>query len=208
MQEIHLTTQFGTVYGKAAGEPGNAVVLGIHGWSQRNGWHSWSPLLEPLAEVGFYAVSVDMPGWGQSVLNDKQPRTGKWAIESVLDILDILRVEDAPFATLMGKSWGGGVALEFALKYPDWCQKLILTAPAYQGDLAALAQLPQPVLLAWAEDDPVIPISFAQQVAAAIPHCTLITYPTGGHSAAMNNAADFAPKAITFLGKLAVTSDQ
>jgi pimeloyl-ACP methyl ester carboxylesterase len=66
MQEIHLTTQLGTVYGQAAGEPGNPVVLGIHGWSQRNGWHSWSPLLEPLAEAGFYAVSVDMPGWGDS----------------------------------------------------------------------------------------------------------------------------------------------
>lgn len=193
MKEIHLRTPFGTVYGKAAGKPGNPVVLGIHGWSQRNGWHSWSPLLEPLAEAGFYAVSVDMPGWGQSVVAGTERVNGIAAATSILDTLH------ANQAILMGKSWGGGVAIHLALNHPQRITHLILTAPAYQGDLAALAQLQQPVLLAWAEDDPVIPISFAERVAAALPHCTLITYPTGGHSAAMNNAADFAPRVVGFL---------
>jgi len=54
-------------------------------------------------------------------------------------------------------------------------------------------------LLAWAEDDPVIPFSYAARLAAAIPNCQLEIYPTGGHSAAPKNAADFAPKAIKFL---------
>lgn len=193
MQEIHLTTPFGTVYGKTAGEPGNPVVLGIHGWSQRNGWHSWSPLLEPLGEAGFYAVSVDMPGWGQSMATGTERVNGPAAAITILDALH------ANTAILMGKSWGGGVAIHLAMNYPERITHLILTAPAYQGDLGALTQLQQPVLLAWAEDDPVIPISFAGRVAAALPHCTLITYPTGGHSAAMNNAADFAPRAVVFL---------
>jgi len=193
MQEIHLTTPLGTVYGKAAGEPGNPVLLGIHGWSQRNGWHSWSPLLEPLAEAGFYAVSVDMPGWGQSMVAGTERVNGSAAAIAILDALQ------ADQAILMGKSWGGGVAIHLALNYPERITHLILTAPAYQGDLAALAQLQQPVLLVWAEDDPVIPISFAERVAAALPHCTLVTYPTGGHSAAMNNATDFAPCAVGFL---------
>ena len=193
LQELHLTTEFGTVYGKAAGQPGNPVVLGIHGWSQRNGWHSWSPLLEPLAEAGFYAVAVDMPGWGQSVVTGTERVNGPAAATAILDALH------AHTAILMGKSWGGGVAINLALAHPERITHLILTAPAYQGDLAALARLQQSVLLAWAEDDPVIPISFAREVAAAIPHCTLITYPTGGHSAAMNNVADFAPHAIHFL---------
>ena len=196
LQELHLTTQFGTVYGKAAGQPGNPVVLGIHGWSQRNGWHSWSPLLAPLAEAGFYAVSVDMPGWGESTLVSGEKLVGEKAVAAATAILATLHADTA---ILMGKSWGGGVALQLALTHPERITHLILTAPAYQGDLATLAQLKQPVLLAWAEDDPVIPISFAERVAAAIPHCTLITYPTGGHSAAMNNTADFAPRAVTFL---------
>lgn len=193
MQEIYLSTPYGMVYGKAAGRPEHPVVLGIHGWSQRNGWHSWGPLLEPLAAANFYAVSVDMPGWGQSVPTGTERVNGLAAATAILDALH------ADTAILMGKSWGGGVAIGLALTHPERVSHLILTAPAYQGDLATLAQLPQPVLLAWAEDDPVIPISFAERVAAAIPHCTLITYPTGGHSAAMNNAADFALKVVAFL---------
>jgi pimeloyl-ACP methyl ester carboxylesterase len=101
-------------------------------------------------------------------------------------------------AVLMGKSWGGAVAIQTAMAHPNKITKLILTAPAY-ATYSALPTLTQPVLLAWAEDDPVIPIAYAAKFAEAAPNVQLQTYPTGGHSAAPKNAADFAPKAVEFL---------
>jgi pimeloyl-ACP methyl ester carboxylesterase len=98
----------------------------------------------------------------------------------------------------MGKSWGGAVAIETALHHPDKVTKLILTAPAY-STYTALQTMQTPVLLAWAEDDPVIPFAYAAKFAEAAPNVQLETYPTGGHSAAPKNAADFAPRAINFL---------
>lgn len=195
METIFVETEFGKVHGKAAGNRSDPLVLGLHGWSQRNGWHTWEPLLPPLADAGFYVVSVDMPGWGQSVPAKPEPLTNGRYLDAVLSILDALTPDPA---TLMGKSWGGGLAINLALTSPQRVRKLILTAPAFR-ELERLAQLIQPALLAWAEDDPVISFSYAAQFAAAIPNCQLVTYPTGGHSAAQKNAADFAPQAIEFL---------
>lgn len=190
-----METEFGKVHGKVAGNQDAPLVLGLHGWSQRNGWHTWEPLLLPLAAAGYYAVSVDMPGWGQSVPQQQEPMTRETAVRVVLAVLDGLGYRQA---ALMGKSWGGGIALSLALAHPERVTKLILTAPAFR-ELHELPNLQQPVLLTWAEDDPVIPISYAAQFAAAIPDCTLVTYPNGGHSAAQKNVADFAPVAVRFL---------
>ncbi|MCI0396136.1 MAG: alpha/beta fold hydrolase [Chloroflexi bacterium] len=195
MHELWIDTPHGRIYGQAAGDAADPLVLGIHGWSQRNGWHTWEPLLEPLGAAGFYAASVDMPGWGQSRPANGGQVTGERAVQVVLAILDSLGKESA---ALMGKSWGGGVALAVALEHPRRVSRLILTAPAF-NDLDRLRTLPQPVLLAWAEDDPVIPYRYAAEFVRAIPNARLETYPTGGHSAAPKNAADFTPKAIAFL---------
>lgn len=194
MDDIWIETAYGKVFGKTAGPKDGKLVLGIHGYSQRNGWHTWEPLMAPLAEAGFRVVSVDMPGWGQSVPSQGQVG-GEDAVQCVVQMLAELAV---PEAVLLGKSWGGNVAVETAVTLPHLITHLILTAPAIRRpDL--LAQISQPVLLAWAEDDPVIPYQYAAQMAVVIPDCQLETYPTGGHSAAPKNAADFGPKAIEFL---------
>lgn len=195
MKDIWIETKYGRVFAKAAGPETGRLVLGVHGWSQRNGWHTWEPLMEPLAEAGFRVVSVDMPGWGQSVPAQGQV-TGEAAMQCVVQMLDELAVAEA---VLMGKSWGGDVAVETAVTHPHRITHLILTAPAVRNT-NLLAQISQPVLLAWAEDDPVIPYKYAAQIAAAMPDCQLETYSTGGHSAAPKNVADFGPKIIRFLG--------
>lgn len=195
MDELFLETPFGRVFAMAAGDPAGGLVLGLHGWSRRNGRHTWRPLLEPLAAARHYAVSIDMPGWGRSEAVRPEPLDRKTAMAVVMAILDTLR-PDSP-VVLMGKSWGGDLALGVALDHPERVSKLILTAPAF-SDFARLPELRQPVLLAWAEDDPVIPIRFAEQY-RAVPSLQLVTYPTGGHSAAMENATDFAPRAVQFL---------
>jgi pimeloyl-ACP methyl ester carboxylesterase len=90
------------------------------------------------------------------------------------------------------------VALEVALHHPQRVSKLILTAPARQN-LEPLRELQQPVLLAWAKDDPVIPYKYAQKFVDSVSHIQLESYETGGHSAAQHNVEDFAPKVIEFL---------
>lgn len=195
LSELWIETRMGRVYGRTAGPATGPLVLGLHGWSQRNGWHTWEPLLLPLGAAGFHAVSVDMPGWGQSPPLGSATITKEQAMQVVVAILDEMGVETA---VVMGKSWGGGIALNMALAYPERISKLILTAPAFRR-AELLPTVAQPVLLAWAEDDPVIPYKYAVEFTDKLPNCQLETYPTGGHSAAPKNVVDFASKAVEFL---------
>ena len=194
--DMNIATPYGNVFAKIAGQANQPVVLGIHGWSKRNGWHTWEPLMAPLAEAGYRVVCVDMPGWGQSTKTVSELLVGETAVLATLSILDGLGIDKV--AALMGKSWGGGVALELALDYPERVGKLILTAPAFQ-QFSLLSEIKQPVLLAWAADDPIIPIQTADEYVRGLHHCQLVEYETGGHSAAPKNAEDFALKAIKFL---------
>lgn len=195
MNDRYIETPYGRVFGKQSGPEAGPLVLGLHGWSQRNGWHTWEPLLAPLAAAGFNVVSVDMPGWGQS------PSPGGGALQTAAAVATVVALLDGlgkGSAALMGKSWGGGIALQVALAYPQRVDKLILTAPAFR-EIARLPEIACPVLLAWAEDDPVIPLRYAGAFVDGLPDVEFVSYPTGGHSAAPKNAGDFAPRAIRFL---------
>ena len=141
-----------------AGPSAAPLLLGLHGWSQRNGWHTWRPLMTPLAEAGYRVISVDMPGWGQSEAWGSGPLNDADAQEAILAVLD---GADAARATLMGKSWGGGIAISTALKHPVRIERLVLTAPAFR-EPGRLGDLQQPVLLAWAKDGP--PLAVVREV--------------------------------------------
>ena len=197
LRELMIETSYGKVFGVSAGSPGSLLILGIHGMSQRNGWRTWEPLLRPLAEAGYFTMSIDMPGWGKSELVGAPYLGTAGAVATARDIINNL---DKQPAIIMGKSWGGGIAFHLALEYPDLVSKLIVTAPAYR-EIGLLHELIQPVLMAWAEDDPVIPIMYAAKYEAVIPECELVTYKSGGHSAGPNNAEDFSRKVINFLAK-------
>lgn len=195
MDDVFIKLELTTVHVKLAGDPANPLVLGIHGWSQRNGWHTWEPLMAPLAGAGYCVVSVDMPGWGDSPALDNIPLGGARAVQVVIDVMNGLQKSTA---ALMGKSWGGGVAIKTAVDYPERITDLVLTAPALR-DFDQLTRITQPVLLVWAEDDPIMPITTANKYVSAVPDIEFIDYPTGGHSAAQNNAENFAPHVIDFL---------
>lgn len=195
MDEITIKTPRGDIVGMTAGPENGPVIICVHGWSQKNGWHTWEPMLAPLGTAGYRVISVDMPSWGKSP--KWQKTAGKSAVVAMLDSLDI----DTAHA-LIGKSWGGGVCLDFAMTHPARVKNLVLTAPAFRGDPSSLTQrLTTPVLMAWAKNDEVIPLNFGIRIAEGIIDCQFEVYDEGGHEAAQHNAKDFAPKAIAFLNR-------
>lgn len=97
-------------------------------WSEHLGW---------LAEVGFRAVAVDLPGFGEAVIEDRLQ--APWD-----DVLQTLRELGVARATLVGNSFGAAVALRLAAVAPEAVSALVLISPP------PLVPDPSPALrLAW-----------------------------------------------------------
>lgn len=79
----------------------------------------WSEHLEPLADAGYRAIAVDLPGFGEARVTPGEQ--APWA--DVLRAMDELSIERA---ALVGNSFGGAVALRAALVAPDRVSALAL----------------------------------------------------------------------------------
>ena len=90
-------------------------------------------------------ILFDMPGIGGSAAPRRPYRPGtvaKWAAQ-ILDILDYDAVD------VMGVSWGGGAAQQFARDYPERARSLVLLATSagmfmVPGNLSAIRRMAHP----------------------------------------------------------------
>lgn len=103
---------------------GQAVTLFHSGVCDRRMWHG---LTNPLVDAGFKVVAPDFQGFGQTPYP-----TEEWNnAEDVRDLLDELGIEKT---AVVGSSWGGKIAQEFAARFPERVSRLVLLCSA--GDLA------------------------------------------------------------------------
>jgi pimeloyl-ACP methyl ester carboxylesterase len=109
---------------------GPAVVL-IHGFgASLDSWKHVISTLEPAHRV----LALDMKGfgWSDRPPGDYSPPT---QAAMVFELMERLGIQHA---TVVGHSWGGGVALAMALQHPDRVEKLVLVdAGAYDDEFPA-----------------------------------------------------------------------
>jgi dienelactone hydrolase len=131
----------------ASAGSGPAVVM-LHGEGNRPSWRDWEGFLE-LAD-GHRLVIPDLVGFGKSSHPSETPDYRVQA-RVVHELLDVLKIERA---TLAGYSWGGQVALEVAIDWPERVDCVILVASTYdKSQLPKLSKINRPSLVVWAEDD-------------------------------------------------------
>ena len=112
------------------GGSGPVVVL-IHGMAGSS--VTWEPVLDRLAEH-CTVVAPDLLGHGES---DK-PR-GDYSLGAhASSIRDLLIALGHDRATIVGQSFGGGVAMQLAYQYPERCERLVLVASGGLGQEVAL----------------------------------------------------------------------
>lgn len=108
------------------GNIGPVVVL-LHGLGANS--HTWDPVVAGLVDAGMIVLVVDLPGHGQSskLRSPYDLDTSTHALASLLDTLNIAAV------TVVGHSYGGGVALHFFHTYPNKVDSLILVSSGGLG---------------------------------------------------------------------------
>src|SRR3954447_7669093 len=138
-------------HGSAGGETGTMsppsptpVVL-LHG--QPGGRRGWQRVMDSLG-AGFSVAAEDRPGY--SAASSLGPTGLAGNADAVVAQLDRLGVESA---VVVGHSWGGGVALAVAERYPERVSGLVLLASIRPGAVTPIDRvMAAPVvgeLMAW-----------------------------------------------------------
>ena len=113
-----------SLYSITEGE--GAPVILLHGLG--GSLNEWSSASEALASAGYQTFRVDLPGHGSS---DKPSEVEDYQSSSVYRRIEswYLDLAFSDKAILIGHSFGGYLAANLALKFPDSFQSLVLVSP-------------------------------------------------------------------------------
>jgi len=104
-------------------DEGKFPVLLLHGGP--GGTHDYIESLEALAETGRRAVLYDQLGCGKSDRADES----LWTVETYMDEVGVVRRElGLDRIHLFGNSWGGMLAMEYALTQPPGLESLMIAS--------------------------------------------------------------------------------
>ncbi len=105
---------------------GPLVVL-LHGFPEF--WYSWRHQIPALAESGYTVVAPDLRGYNES---DK-PRRGYDVATLLCDIAGLITGLGFEKAVIVGHDWGGVLAWDFAIRYPEMTERLIVLNAPHPG---------------------------------------------------------------------------
>ncbi|MFP4229462.1 MAG: alpha/beta fold hydrolase [Salinivenus sp.] len=111
-----------TVAGPTSSTP---PVVFLHGGPGYNS-HSFAVQAGPLLESSHRMIYLDQRGAGRS----ERPWTNDYSLARLVEDLEALRLHwDQPTLVLMGHSFGGALALEYAARHPERVARMILVGP-------------------------------------------------------------------------------
>ena len=124
--DLQHTKIHGHRVGYRIGGSGPVIVL-VHGMAGSSA--TWRYVMPALAER-FTVVAPDLVGHGES----EKPR-GDYSLGAFASgVRDLLLALGHERATLVGQSFGGGVAMQFAYQFPERCERLVLVSSGGLGD--------------------------------------------------------------------------
>ncbi len=181
----------GKVHTLEAGPADGLAVVLLHGASFSAATWREIGTLELLAEAGYRAVAVDLPGYGKSPRAKVDPDT--W----LAGLLDRLQFERA---VIVSPSMSGRVSLPLATGAPDRVAGLVAVAPVKIPDHRdRLARITAPILAVWGETDRVVPQANADLLVGASRRGRKVVIPGAGHAPYMNDADAFHNALLEFL---------
>jgi len=180
-----------TVHCLTAGNRGCRDILLLHGMKfQAQTWRDLKTLSE-LADAGYHAVALDLPGFGKSPATDLDPDTV---------LTSFIQAEQLDRPVLVGPSMGGRVALEFALAHPNAVSGLILVgAVGVAENQARLAEIKVPTLVVWGGADAISPLSNGNLLAEKIADARLVVIDQAPHPCYLEHPDRWHHELVDFL---------
>jgi pimeloyl-ACP methyl ester carboxylesterase len=121
----HVDTNGIATFYEDTGQGTPVVLVHGHGADLR----LWDLQVPALLEAGYRVIRYDVRGHGRSAI----PPGGYTWENYALDLRDLLDRIAVPRAHVVGLSMGGGIALQFALDFPERVSSLVLVDSALPG---------------------------------------------------------------------------
>jgi len=177
----------------AGPKEGRAVLL-LHGGKFKAS--TWKKLgtLDVLAEAGYRALALDLPGSGQSRRWQPNP---KYFLAGVIRALNV----DRP--VLISPSRSGNVSFPLIVDHPELVSGWVPIAPVGVDEYAPkLKQSPVPALVIWGDSDPLFNPAMAKTLAASFKKAEVVILPNAKHPAYLDQPKLFHEALLKFLAGL------
>ena len=119
LKHFQITISKGSLHVVAAGSDQNPAVLFLHGWPEN--WRAFEKVLN-LAGEHFYALAVDLPGIGDSTIEDA-PSTKKDIAHCIHELVDKMGLKHL---TLVGHDVGGQIVYSYLNSYANQLDNAII----------------------------------------------------------------------------------
>lgn len=125
-------------------DSGPLVIL-LHGFPEY--WRSWRHQIGALAEAGFRVMAPDMRGYN---LSSKPHGVGSYRIELLsADVVELIHEAGVEKAVIVGHDWGGAVAWDVAMRYPEVVERLIVMNAPHPAILPREMKKSSQLLRSW-----------------------------------------------------------
>jgi abhydrolase domain-containing protein 14 len=185
-----LMLQQARIHSLEMGASDGPGVLFLHGASfSAQTWHELGTLAF-LAQHGYRAIAVDLPGFGQSEAGGFTP------LEFLLELLEQLRLERP---ILVSPSMSGNYSFPLVVNYPDKLAGFVAVAPV--GISTYKQQLrgnPLPTLAIWGSNDQIVPVEQADLLCQLLPHARKIILADAGHACYLRATTAFHTHVLQF----------
>jgi pimeloyl-ACP methyl ester carboxylesterase len=186
-----VTVQQGRIHYLEAGPADAPPVLFLHGASFSA--QTWQDLgtLALLAQQGYHAVAVDLPGFGQSGRISGQP------LDFLIELIEHLNLTQP---VLISPSMSGGYSLPLVTRHPEKLKGFVpiapVSLPTYEKQLQGNAL---PTLAIWGSNDQIVPVEQAERLCRLMSNAKLIVLENAGHACYMRATADFHQHLLNFV---------
>lgn len=189
--EQFISTGSCQTFSLTAGDAKSQPVLLLHGMKfQAETWKSLGTL-DLLANNGFHAIAVDMPGFGKSPDCD---------LEHGQVVSHVIKQQNLARPVLIGPSMGGRTCLEFALDTPNVIGGLVLIgAVGVVENKDRLAELSVPTLIVWGSTDTVSPLENGRLLAEELGDARLAVIDQAPHPCYLDQPDHWHRELLLFL---------
>lgn len=175
----------------AAGPKTAQSVLFLHGAKYHSG--TWKDLgtLEVLADAGFRAVAVDLPGFGESA---------GWKIDSKVFLAELIDSLKIGRPVIVAPSMSGRIAFPLVVYNPEKVTGFVpIAAVGTPMFTAKLNDNPLPALVIWGAADRMFKPAAHRALAARFKKSELLMLPRARHAAYLDQPDRFHEALLKFL---------